>query len=125
MNTKYKAGLTAAALCFLLVGSSVAMELRWLNYSPVRFFTDRDWDLARAAARTALSETEDGVAIEWSNPDSGNRGTMTPLSTAERNGTRCRQLRIVNHANRTDGSAVYEFCLQPDGRWAATSGSPS
>jgi surface antigen len=124
MNRTCNAGLATAGLCFVLVGSAVATDLRWLNYSPVRFFTDQDWELALAAGRTALGEAEDGVTIEWRNPNSGNHGSLTPLSTAEKNGTQCRDLRIVNHANRTNGSAVYEFCLQPNGNWAAI-GAPS
>ena len=56
MNRTCRAGLAAAGLCFVLVGSSVATDLRWLNYSPVRFFTDQDWDLAVAAGRRALGK---------------------------------------------------------------------
>lgn len=113
--------LALAALASITMFSQAlsASQLRWLNYSPVRYFTDQDWEIAKNAARDALNEGEDGVTVNWNNPDSKNYGSLTPLSTSQKNGRTCRELKIENHANNMDGSAVYEFCQKPDGKWGA------
>ena len=116
--------LLVAAMGWCLIQPAVANELRWLNYSPVRYFTDQDWEMAKSAARQALNDAKDGETVEWKNPKSQNYGSLTPLSSTNKKGTTCRELKIVNHANHLDGSSVYEFCQKPDGKWGATKGDP-
>lgn len=123
MNKTLKTAGMAVFLCLGALQTAHAANLRWLNYSPVRFFTDQDWDIATAAGRQALNDTEDGVTVEWKNPASSHYGSLTPLSTATKDGMTCRQLKIVNHANNLDGSSVYEFCKKPDGTWGAVGGT--
>jgi surface antigen len=117
--------LLAMLACVLVTEASLASaNLRWLDYSPVRHFTDKDWELARAAAHDALENAADGTAVEWENPESGAHGSMTPLTTNDRNGRTCRDLKIRNHAAKLDGGGTYEFCRQDDGTWAAAQGVP-
>jgi surface antigen len=117
-----------AAVFLTILGWSLSQtvlastELRWLNYSPVRFFTDKDWDLAKNAAREALNNTKDGQTVEWQNPASDNRGSLTPVSTTIKDGRTCRDLAIKNYANKLEGGGTYEFCQKPDGKWGATGG---
>jgi len=115
------AAITAA---LMLAQPTLASNMRWLEYSPVRFFTDQDWKLARAATRTALNDTSDGETVTWKNPDNGNHGSVTPVSTQSREGTTCRQLLIKNHARNLDGQGQFDFCQKPDGKWAAVSNMP-
>jgi len=119
-KTKIQA-LVALALITLFSQVAYSSQLRWLNYSPVRYFTDADWDIAKTAARNALNDGKDGVTVNWDNPESKNHGSLTPLSTNLKNGTTCRHLKIENHANGLSGMAVYEFCKKPDGKWGAVS----
>jgi surface antigen len=118
--------LAVAALGGLIFAEAAlaSANLRWLNYSPVRYFTDQDWALARSAAKNALDSAKDGETVEWNNPDSGAHGSLTPVSSTQRNGKTCRDLEIRNHANRLDGGGTFEFCEQGDGSWAATHGVP-
>ncbi len=104
---------------FALVEPIFASDLRWLNYSPVRFFTDQDWDLAKEAGRKALNKTEDGDAVKWANPKSSSHGSLTPLSTSSVGGKKCRMLKIENYANNLQGSSIYKFCQKGDGKWGA------
>ncbi len=111
--------LTISAIVCVTVFSQYAYssQLRWLTYSPVRYFTDQDWEIAKSTARTALNEGKDGVTSFWENPESKNHGALTPLSTTMKDGTTCRNLKIENHANGSSGMATYEFCKKPDGTW--------
>ncbi len=97
--------------------ASASSELRWLNDSPVRFFTDKDWALSNAARDQALERSADGETVEWSNEESGSHGSVTPLSRVERNGKTCREAQIINHAKGRDGTSRFEFCRGSDGRW--------
>lgn len=110
---------TALACATLFTNALSASNLRWLDYSPSRYFTNQDWDIAKAAARNALDNTENGVTVEWENPESKNHGKLTPLNSSEKNGTTCRDLKIENFANTISASNVYEFCKRPDGTWKA------
>jgi surface antigen len=123
MTTFHRKLLAVGLVDPALVAPAVATDLRWLNHSPVRFFSAADWDLAREAARRALNKAQDGETVAWTNPDSSHHGSVTPLSTTARDGATCRELKIANHAKRLHGSSVYLFCRQPDGRWAAVQGN--
>jgi surface antigen len=91
--------------------------LLWLHDSPVRYFNDADWEMARETVRAALNEAADGETREWSNEKTGHHGSATPKSTSDETGVTCRDLQIRNHANRMDGGGVFPFCRQPDGKW--------
>lgn len=123
LKSKNKAMILAALILLGGTTSVCATNLQWLNYSPVRFFTDQDWQLAKAAARNALDNAKDGETVEWKNAKSGNFGSLTPIATESKDGTTCRMLKIANHARDLDGTSVYEFCQRSGGRWAAVQGS--
>jgi surface antigen len=113
--------------CFigaLLLQPIHAADLRWLQYSPSRFFTEKDWELAKSAARQALNEAKDRETVTWANPDTKSHGSLTPTSTNHKNGTKCRSLKIENHAKNISSGAVYRFCQQKDGKWKADSVVP-
>ncbi|QYZ64875.1 MAG: hypothetical protein OI74_11965 [Gammaproteobacteria bacterium (ex Lamellibrachia satsuma)] len=107
-------------LCILL-GSicqpAQALELRWLQYSPVRYFTDKDWDMMKETARELFNSGKDGDSAAWENPESGNQGSLKALSTMEKGGTTCREAEITNQAGKRSGTSRFTFCRQADGTW--------
>ena len=108
--------LTASVL--VASQSLMAFQLRWLNFSPVSYFTDKDWEIAKETARNALDNTADGETVSWDNPDSKNRGSMTPVSTSNVDGKSCRAMKIENHSrNGMSGSGVYDFCKDAENKW--------
>lgn len=113
LPTLFVAGLVLS----MALPAAASSELRWLNDSPVRFFTDKDWELSNAARDRALEDSADGETVEWSNEESGSYGSVTPLSRVERDGLTCREAQIVNHARGRDGTSRFEFCQDADGRW--------
>lgn len=105
--------------------ASASTELRWLNDSPLRFFSDKDWELSNAARDKALETAAEGETVEWSNPESGSYGSVTPLSSVDKeDGRTCREAEIVSHANGRDGTGRFEFCRKPDGTWRIGSPPP-
>ena len=120
-HPKIYSAVVGGLLCLCTLSAS-AYNLRWLNYSPVRFFTDQDWELATEAGRKALNEAADGETVSWENTATGASGTLSPLSTSSGEAGKCRRLRISNNANGVSSGAVYEFCQRPDGTWGAVEG---
>jgi len=108
----------ATVLCMASASNAWSSpELRWLNNSPVRHFTDADWQMAKAAMRDALESSADGDTVSWENPETGTHGSVTPQTTETRNGMTCRQAKISNHARHLDGGGTFLFCRRADGSW--------
>ena len=102
-----------------LVATGVGAALGALIGSEVGESLDRADRLAmQHATQNALETAPSGSASSWSNPDSGNSGTVTPTQTYQRSdGAYCRELtQTVTVGGRTQ-EAYGTACRQPDGRW--------
>ena len=78
----------------------------------------RDKHMAAEAAAQAFETNRVGQASVWSNPDSGNSGSITPTKTYQlANGQYCRRyeqtIQIGGEPHQTYGTA----CRQGDGTW--------
>lgn len=108
-------------LSILLIGGSYfsaqAINLQFMDNSPVRFFSEKDWEMATAASDQALADPADGNKVSWENPDTGNSGSSTAAQTQERDGKTCRELSIENQARGLTNDSAFLFCKQPDGEW--------
>ena len=83
---------------------------------------DRDKRMAREAANRAFETAKTGESTEWSNPDSGNSGSVTPTKTYQlANGQYCRKytqdIVVGGEKHQTHGTA----CRQADGGWKVQS----
>lgn len=78
---------------------------------------DHDKALLAQSSQKALELAPTGNAVAWNNPDSGNRGTVTPIKTFERGNTYCREyvqeVVIGGEKQKAYGTA----CRKPDGQW--------
>jgi len=106
-----------ASSMFLGAFSAFAQNIRWLEYSPVRYFDDQDWDMARAAVRKALEDGGQEAPVRWTNAESGHSGSAAVVETMQRADQECRRVRIENAARGLTGQSVFVFCRQPDGEW--------
>ena len=73
---------------------------------------------AAQTQQAALEHHKTGVTARWSNPESGNAGTVTPTTTY-RSGSRqyCREFRqTVTIGGKTE-EAHGTACREPDGAW--------
>ncbi len=102
--------------------STHALNLKWLEFSPVKYFTEKDWELLRQAARTALEDKADGESVKWRNEESGHYGSMTPISRLQVDGRPCRDLVIRNFAGGVNGGGTYRICRMEDGDWKILGG---
>ena len=111
----------AAALLAALLGSAPVHGVNWrfMDFSPVRFFTDADWALFSLTGRQLVEETPDGETRTWENPYTGNKGAMQAVTTYKNDlGQKCRQVRIRNvSAQGLTGEATVHLCRHPKGNW--------
>ena len=125
MNINNSIPVFVSALLYLITQSAAASNLRWLDNAPVRYFTDKDWELLNTARNRALSEAKDGETVSWENPESKSSGSLTPLSTYSSGGLKCRSLEISNKAIGSTGNTIFEFCQNSGGKWGAIPGNPA
>ena len=99
--------VAVGTLAGALIGQSVGQSL------------DRaDYLYMRRNAQQSLEYTPSRRTTTWVNPDSGHRGSFTPLKTyRENDGRYCREYRqqvfIAGRMQQAYGTA----CRQPDGTW--------
>jgi surface antigen len=76
-----------------------------------------DWNLAAAALREALGQLEDGASIPWSNPNTGSRGTVTPVAAAfVQDGFACRNF-LASHVAERESWFEGTACRIHRGEW--------
>jgi surface antigen len=106
-GTGQLAAVAAGTLLGSLLGSDIGRSL------------DRA-DLAYADRANRTAETAAiGQPIQWSNPQTGNSGTITPIreGTDSATGAYCREFQqTVTIGGRTE-QAFGTACRQPDGTW--------
>lgn len=109
--------LVALALlsCSLISLSAIGGNYSFLQDSPVRYFSDQDWQLYKAAAEEALDHRSNGTKVTWKNPHSGSWGYFQPISTIMKNGVKCRKLNIFDYANHRRAMSTFEACKYKDG----------
>ena len=78
----------------------------------------RDRQLAGQAARQALETAPTGVAVPWTNPDTGHAGAVTPVRTYQvADGRYCREYQQVVTVGGQPQQSYGTACRQPDGSW--------
>ena len=100
----------AGAVLGSLVGSSIGRQL-----------DERDRLLMGRRTQTTLARGKTNVAGKWVNPDTGNRGTITPKRTYQvRRGATtsyCREFQQTITVGGKTERAYGRACRQPDGSW--------
>jgi len=65
-----------------------------------------------------LETSKSGTAVAWRNPDTGNRGTVTPKPAFKNNNGRyCREFQQTVTIGGRTAEAYGTACRQPDGSW--------
>jgi surface antigen len=77
-----------------------------------------DLVFARAAVTEVLSMGRKDFSTAWENPNTGARGTVTPVATAySQDGSTCRDFLASYLQGRTEIWMRGEACQQPQGKW--------
>lgn len=112
------------AVCLLAAALPGHAVWHWMRGAAVTDFNDSDWALLKETARELLDNRPDGEQVNWSNPDTGNRGSLIVLATFSHQGQVCRRTAMRNLTFRgRDEKSVYSLCQQPDGTWQFVSES--
>lgn len=107
-----------AGLCLLATALPGYAVWHWMRGAAVTDFSDSDWVLLKEAARDLLDNRPDREQVNWSNPDTGNRGSLIVLATFTHDGQVCRRTAMRNLTFRgRDEKAAYSLCQQEDGTW--------
>ncbi|MGB0682441.1 MAG: RT0821/Lpp0805 family surface protein [Magnetovibrionaceae bacterium] len=65
-----------------------------------------------------LEDNRTGETSTWTNPDTGNRGAVTPTRTyVSTDGTNCREFETIVNIGGRDEVATGTACRQTDGTW--------
>jgi len=79
---------------------------------------NKDKEIAALTASRAFESNRTGQASSWSNPDSGNSGTITPTKTYQgASGQYCREYQQTITVGGEKHQAYGTACRQPDGSW--------
>jgi surface antigen len=100
---------------------ALAQNLLFLNDAPIQAMTPADLDLLKQSMYRALDETHDGDSLNWENPSTGARGTITPTASWQDQGQPCRTLQFDNRAKGRSGRSSFSFCKQNGGPWMIVS----
>ncbi len=106
----------ALSLMLIFTMNSYAVNMQYLKYSPVASFTAEDFEMLQETGHAALNNNKDNETSKWSNPESKNSGSITPLNTSTIDGMHCRRVKIMNQAKSRAGDAHFTFC-KVDGNW--------
>jgi surface antigen len=81
-----------------------------------------DQQFAYRAEQDALEHTPSGNEVTWSNPDSGNYGSIKPVQTYQSSeGRYCREYTHTVVIGGEPQDAYGRACRQPDGSWEVQS----
>jgi surface antigen len=90
--------------------------------SLIELLTAEDWRRARAALDTALDPQGAGTRVAWDNPDSGAKGTFTPVGQAYPADSKvCRAFLAQVASAKGDRSVTGTACADKSGDWAIVS----
>ena len=105
----------------LLINSSPAWAAwEWITETAISQFTAEDIALLKATGREALDTQPDDTEVSWSNPETGNSGSIIIMNTRELEGQTCRTAVLKNKTQTLEGSARYFLCQQEGGTWKVT-----
>ncbi len=132
VSDKKAAGTVIGSIVGLIVGSklgsgtgrTVAMAVggiagAWIGSEIGQKLNERDQELAREAADEALENGKTGNTDTWSNPDSGNSGSVTPVSDSYEtvSNEECRDFESTVTVEGETEVAHGRACRQEDGSW--------
>lgn len=100
-------GVAAGTLLGALIGSEVGKSL-----------DQADRQAMNRTTQDTLERSPSGRTSRWSNPDSGNSGTVTPRPAYENQaGEQCREFEQTIFVGGREERAYGTACRRPDGSW--------
>lgn len=108
-------GRTAGTIAGVLIGAIIGSEIG-------KTMDANDRRMAEQTAQRTLETNASGQSSTWSNPDSGNSGTVTPTKTWQNEQSQyCREYETTVYIDGKRETAYGTACRQPDGSWKVVS----
>lgn len=86
------------------------------------YMDQQDQQYASQTTTRTLENSQTGQSVQWSNPDSGHYGTVTPTRTYQNSaGLYCREFSQTVYIDGRTEAAHGTACRQPDGTWEVVS----
>lgn len=105
-------------LPFELVGTLASPLVKTIDPKVAELLNERDLEMMAEAGSRAVKAGRIEGEQAWSNPDSGNSGSVTVKRQFERQKHACVEARImINADNRPVHDRISEFCRDDDGTW--------
>ena len=117
VSTKVKLAVSFAVALAALPAQAQFMGPGWKTHVAL---TRADLDMIRATVTGRIHNARPGSTASWSNPASGNSGTVKLLDVFHRQGRRCERIEYHNipaNKARPTERLVMTSCRQPDGTW--------
>jgi len=134
-----RAAPLAALLVFAVVGGGCSMSYQLESYFADKSATgsikapktadvlppEHDLAYAKAAATEVLRRNEKDASLDWENPTSGARGTVTPIASAfSDEGQTCRNFLASYVNDKVQSWLQGEACEESKGAWRVRSIKP-
>lgn len=107
-------------LAFAITLQSAHAQMLGLESDTNVTLTQADLDMIKTALAQQIHGKKPGASAAWSDPTSGNSGTLRLQKVFSRQGQRCEQIEYQLHppekGKLSDRYALIS-CLQPDGAW--------
>jgi len=115
---KRGACVTAMIFAALMASSAAsAFDVYGIGDMPIRYMSEEDLTIFKAAVIRTLDQSADGVPAIWTNQNTGAHGTLTPMASFRQRDQECRKLEVANSAGGRDNRSVFTLCKLPDGDW--------
>jgi surface antigen len=80
--------------------------------------TREDLDMIRSAVTLQIHNKPIGTTAAWTNPQSGNSGSLRLLRISSRQSRHCEDIEyLIRPPGKPAERVVFTSCLQPDGNW--------
>lgn len=86
--------------------------------------TSGDMERLHAAESEALENAQTGTGVNWENPKTGHRGSVTVLGTYDRDERPCRKTQRIFNADSTTRTGRAWACRSEAGEWEIVRSTP-
>ena len=121
MRSMFKYALPVVlSLAALPLHAQTPLGSSWETYVTL---TQGDIDMVKTALAGKIHGKTPGTEAAWSNPQSGNSGSITLLNISSQEGRRCEKIeyRMIPPKKTPFDRFVLTSCVQADGSWKLSS----
>ena len=102
-------------LLLLAASNAPGTNLHFLKYDPVSQLTAEDWERENQAFSQAVEKGEDGQAVTWASPETGNSGSVTVIERfVGQDGQPCRKILETFQSKQLDSRYTVTVCKAGD-----------